>query len=436
MLLGRMLVLLSVLALAATVGTAQPATDDAPACKVPDSETLPDLEKRRQALEQEIARKTAPQSAKADSQAALRKSQGDLLEVLFQIDCLNNWTKREQEPTTRGVFARKPSGAIEVTAYYATSRKQKPGSAPAQLYSAEIAPGLEYGRAVVSIPTTRTAGSLPLPSLWKFERSPDAARHFVLKSVMPLSVDAGRREMAEQLREMKARSLLIFVHGFRTGFQEAALLTAQLAHDLNFPGIAFFYSWPSANQIRSYWQDEEVARLSEGAFGQVLDDLWKLPFTEIYVVAHSMGNRIVGHALQARVDQKKDTKNLREILLAAPDISADIFRAVIAPRLVSIGDARTTIYASSSDIALRASKVVHRFKRLGETTGGVTVLPGMETIDASSASAAYRGFGHLYLVDSPSVIRDVRAIIDGKRAAKLRGLSELGSAPNIYWRLP
>ena len=31
---------------------------------------------------------------------------------------------------------------------------------------------------------------------------------------------------------------------------------------------------------------------------------------------------------------------------------------------------RTTIYASSSDIALRASKVVHRYRRVGETTGG------------------------------------------------------------------
>src|SRR5689334_22014605 len=44
---------------------------------------------------------------------------------------------------------------------------------------------------------------------------------------------------------------------------------------------------------------------------------------------------------------------------------------------------RTTIYASSSDLALRASKVVHWFRRVGETVGGVFVYPGVDTIDAS-----------------------------------------------------
>jgi esterase/lipase superfamily enzyme len=124
-----------------------------------------------------------------------------------------------------------------------------------------------------------------------------------------------------------------------------------------------------------------------------------------------MGNRIVGHALQSRADKGKETKKLREVLLAAPDINADIFRTVIAPKLVAMQGTRTTVYASSSDIALKASKVVHGFKRVGETTGGVLTYPGLETIDASSASAMTKGYGHLYIADSPSVVKDIQAII-------------------------
>ena len=171
-------------------------------------------------------------------------------------------------------------------------------------------------------------------------------------------------------------------------------------------------------------------------FEQLIDELSQLPATDIYVVAHSMGNRIVGHALQARTDKGKPTKNLRELLLAAADINADVFRTVIAPKLAAMQGTRTTVYASSSDIALKASKVMHGFRRVGETTGGVVTYPGIETIDASNESGALRDFGHFYVVDSPSVMKDIRSIIEKKVSAKLRGLSEVGASPNVYWRLP
>jgi esterase/lipase superfamily enzyme len=256
-----------------------------------------------------------------------------------------------------------------------------------------------------------------------------------LKAVVPLSADAGRKEMAQRLQAMGTKALLVFVHGFNMGFPEAALRTAQMAHDLNFPGLAMFYSWPSANQIRSYWQDEEVARQSEGVFEQLIDELLQLPATDIYVVAHSMGSRIASQVLQARADKGKSTKNLKELLLAAPDINADVFRAVIAPKLAAMQGTRTTVYASSSDIALKASKLVHRYRPVGDASGGVVIYPGIETIDASGASPALRGYGHFYLVDSPSVISDVRAIIERKGDPRLRGLSQIGASPNVYWRL-
>jgi len=115
--------------------------------------------------------------------------------------------------------------------------------------------------------------------------------------------------------------------------------------------------------------------------------------------------------------------------------NADLFRTVIAPKLAAMQGTRTTVYASSSDLALRASKAVHGFRRVGETIGGVLVYPGLDTIDASSASLVMRAFGHSYLMDSATVLKDIQSIIRQKLSAKQRGLGEAGTLPDVYWRL-
>src|SRR5690606_36959590 len=116
-------------------------------------------------------------------------------------------------------------------------------------------------------------------------------------------------------------------------------------------------------------------------------------------------------------------------------INADLFRMVIAPRLKALQGTQTTVYASSSDLALRASKAVHGYRRVGETAEGVLVIPGLDTVDASGATMAVRAFGHSYLTDSAAVLKDIRAIVRQKLSAKERGLLPVGASPNVYWSL-
>jgi esterase/lipase superfamily enzyme len=98
--------------------------------------------------------------------------------------------------------------------------------------------------------------------------------------------------------------------------------------------------------------------------------------------------------------------------------------------------AQTTVYASSSDWALIASKVVHGYRRVGETAGGVFVYPGLDTVDASSASPALRALGHSYLTDSAAVLKDIASLLGKKLSAKDRGLTPAGTSPDLYWSLP
>ena len=62
----------------------------------------------------------------------------------------------------------------------------------------------------------------------------------------------------------------------------------------------------------------------------------------------------------------------------------------IAPRLARTG-INTTVYASSNDRALMASKAFHGYASAGDAAGGLPVVDGVETVDASDVSASLLG---------------------------------------------
>jgi esterase/lipase superfamily enzyme len=476
--LARIMLCLGFIAAAASIANSQsPAVSNLPEpCRAGAPMALPKLEKRKERLEREIAKSGKRDDAEAKT---LSKSRQELLQVLFQIECAKLRGRAaavpppppRATPVTRTAPAPQPvpasaprpettsasrpdpappsravrtvtkaapksasKNAVEVVAYYATNRGRSDKSDAAKAYDAAVSP-LSYGRAVVSIPAIHASGSLELPSIWRLELRPNSARHFILKSAAALGVDEARSEMVKSLQASRSKALLVFVHGYNMSFAETAMRAAQLAYDLDFPGLPFFFSWPSAGTITGYLRDLETAQLSEAAFDQVLDDLAQLPVGEVYIIAHSMGSRLVSQVLRSRVDKGKATAGLKELLLAAPDINADLFRTVIAPRLKAMQGVETTVYASSSDLALRASKAVHGYRRVGETAEGVFVYPGLETIDASRASFSVRAFGHSYLTDSAAVLKDIRSLLRQKLKARQRGLAEAGTSPNIYWSL-
>jgi esterase/lipase superfamily enzyme len=136
---------------------------------------------------------------------------------------------------------------------------------------------------------------------------------------LPLAASDAAQKIRTALESAKSKSLLLFVHGFNTTFADAALRTAQIAYDLRFPGIAMFYSWPSAGRSWGYLHDEESTQLAKSIFDRLLDDLSLMASNEIYLIAHSMGNRIVGNTMASRVEQGKPVSTIREILLGAPD---------------------------------------------------------------------------------------------------------------------
>lgn len=399
-------------------------------CKDLNAADRPNLERRQAELEANFT--DALKAGRAESE--LREQITEQLTIAYKLDCLRQ--DMQEDPLSLRAPTDPTVRHLAVPVLYATNRERTGSDAPDKYYGDKDAKRLILGRVQVSIPTQREEGDLSLPSTWKFESTPDPNKHFVLGRPAPYD-NRGAFEQANGGKDSTQRPLLLFVHGFRVTFEEAALRAAQLAHDLRFNGTVLLFSWPSTGSVDAYPRDEEAVELAENHFGELLEALHGMGFKSVQLVAHSMGTRLVSRVLKQRIAERKPLPNIKELMLAAADVSAEVFRANLAPPLAGQSPPRVTIYASSSDVALIASKYVHRFARVGDTKPSVFTYPPFETVDASASAPIYRAFGHSYVFDSPSVLADMALLIhQGLPATRRPRLQAQGAAEARHWKLP
>ena len=96
---------------------------------------------------------------------------------------------------------------------------------------------------------------------------------------------------------------------------------------------------------------------------------------------------------------------------------------------------RVTLYASSDDKALRASKTVHTFRRIGEAGDGLLLLPGLETIDATGCDFSRFGLNHSYF-GGPRVVEDLGQLMRKGLTPLERQLRPRKRRELPYWLLP
>jgi len=160
----------------------------------------------------------------------------------------------------------------------------------------------------------------------------------------------------------------------------------------------------------------------------------RLAGQNIHLIAHSMGNRPVTGALKELYRERPEFRGrFREIILAAPDINREIFVRDLAPYIVT-PDQPVTLYTSSRDAALLASKKVHSFARIGDARDGVTPLPGFEIVDASNVNTSL--LNHSYFADATSVLSDIFKLLkNGERASQRSGLTGIDHADGVFWEI-
>ncbi len=293
-----------------------------------------------------------------------------------------------------------------VNVYWATHRAPTGSQAPAEMFGGR-AGELGFGVAEVSVPRDRAPGEIPRPSVWTLEFRPDPNRHMILNSVTPLD---GRDAFFTRVRGVvgatERREVFVFIHGYNTSFEGAAIRTAQLAVDMNLDGAPILYSWPSRASLLGYAADTRTAadqRMIDDLAEFLADVAGRTGAERVHLVAHSMGNRFLVRALD-RLSQRADALRFDEVVLAAPDVAVDEFEATW-PRIAGLGE-RFTLYASQRDRALQISERINGMRRIGDAREIVTA-DGIQTVDTTAASAGLLGHDDF----AGSALADFRAVM-------------------------
>jgi esterase/lipase superfamily enzyme len=337
----------------------------------------------------------------------------------------------------------KPAEKPLVKVFFATDRLPSGASGPSKYFGNDWnkqGDHLVTGFVKVSIPPGHKAGEVERPwKIFTYELKEDAKKHFVVTDLRLSKGDdfygALRSEFDRRVPEK--RSVFVFIHGFNVKFDDAAFRTAQLAYDLKFDGVPMLYSWPSQGKLLAYNGDEETANWSsphlQGFLERVARESGAL---RIHLIAHSMGNRVLSNALVGLGRQPDIQPLFDNVIMAAPDVNTNIFTEQIWPGIKQAAK-RFTLYASSDDKALQASKNAkgaEEFERLGEGGPKIVVIPGMDTVDASGIDTSL--LGHSYVDSCKPVMEDVAKLIEKGLSPLERKLRDRQKDGLAYWAFP
>ncbi len=321
-----------------------------------------------------------------------------------------------------------------VRVFYATDRKNTGLKQPDATYGGDRSDdgSLSLGTLDVSIPRDHRMGVIERPSIWRLEFREDPNKHLVLLSVAPKRETAFFNELSMKVTTSSHKEAFVFVHGYSVTFAEAARRTAQLAYDLGFDGAPILYSWPSRGSLRDYPADVETIEWTAPHLKTFLDKIASDSHaTTVHLIAHSMGNRALAAALNAIAAEHHSIPPLfKQVFLAAPDIDAGVFRQLAQAFPSAAG--HVTLYASSRDEALIASQKFNKNPRAGDTGKVITVVPGVDTIDATAVDTGL--VGHSYYGDNRSILSDIFYVMQkGDPPDKRFGMHIIKRSGLNYW---
>ncbi len=316
-----------------------------------------------------------------------------------------------------------------VRVFYGTDRQLIGSKTTRNNYSAARSK-LTLGTCTVSIPMDHQLGNWERPTILDFGVE-DQNDHVVLLSVTPHAEAEFVRRLQARVAASARKEAFVFVHGYNVTFRDAVQRTAILAYDLKFDGAPILFSWPSRGKTWKYLADEQTVEFAvpdlESFLALVANSSGA---TRIHLIAHSMGNRALLRALNNMRLAGHSPTNIGQTVLTAPDIDRDTFTKLVAA-LHDVAQ-RTTLYASSRDKAIKASRKVHDSPRAGEGGAQILVADGFDSVDVSAVDTSF--LAHSYYAENKSVISDLFALLHDDRGPDERiCLSRKKRAVWNYW---
>lgn len=204
----------------------------------------------------------------------------------------------------------------------------------------------------------------------------------------------------------QGRKVFLFVHGYNIATQDALVLGASMSSGAGFDGIPIVFTWPSKgeNPFDAFRYASELDRCDESAeaLQQVLGQLEGA--SEVHLVAHSMGGRLLLQALGKTIGTAPTSStlaNLKSVTFFAPDVPIAPIRKEYMRRVVDLASKpRVSLFFHRGDKALEGSS--NWLRGGGQNTrmglSGLDGLPKLAQFDSKNLQTD-SALHHSYIKD-------------------------------------
>lgn len=253
-------------------------------------------------------------------------------------------------------------------------------------------------------------------------------------------------EIARRLAIAPLKEVVLFVHGYNSSFESAALTMGELCHFLGRNFVCGIFTWPAGGHrgiLFGYDVDRESAEYAVEDLLKVIRIVGRTPGVErVHLIAHSRGTDTLATALaqlsaEAYMLRSSPDRefHIANVVLAAPDLDGDvaitkIFKVFSDPDLPFGEKAepgalvppapglRVTLYVSPDDKALAtASWLFGSIARLGRidatafSADQIEAIALLRAVDIIEVRGTTDFFGHSYFKSNPQVSGDIIALL-------------------------
>jgi len=330
-----------------------------------------------------------------------------------------------------------------VSVIYVTDRAPLPDGALDRAYGWARGDAVQVGEAEITFGEEQTA-----EDLYARTTTPGVARRWPVRTTA-VEVRGSRADGAsageagvlptlvrERIEAGGTADVFLTIHGIATGFGASLQPAAELWHHLGRRGVPIAYSWPTGMGgwvANAYGYERESGEFTVPHLMHTLRALAAMPeVRRIHLIAHSMGNtvlldtlRLLKLTLAAQGVDAQATMKLGTVVLAAPDIGADVFRNRVVEEGITTLPERMVLYVSDRDKALSASSWMHGGRRIGTSTAVQLTHFALDDpqggqVEIVDCAADRRGGSHDYYLTNPAVLADVVQVLDDASAGQGR----------------